>query len=84
MIPGKGDVIFSTDMYSPQSIKWSERKRRGSGEQLLMKGVAMKRPSDWRGFLSNDENKKQFTRILLDVWSEDEFTSLLRDRKVIM
>ena len=84
MIPGRGDVIFSTDMYSPQSIKASERKRRGCGQQLLMKGVAMKRPSDWRGFLSNDQNKKQFARILLDVWSEDEFSSHLKDRKVII
>ena len=26
MIPGRGDVIFSTDMYSPQSIKSNEKK----------------------------------------------------------
>ena len=84
LIPGSSDVIFSTDMYEPESIKSSERKRRGSGERLLIKGPAMKRPADWKGFLANDENKKQFTNVLLRVWSDDSFAERLKDRKVVM
>ena len=84
LIPGFSDVIFSTDMYEPESIKSSERKRRGSGERLLIKGPAMKRPADWKGFLANDENKKQFTDVLLRVWSDDSFAGRLKDRKVVM
>ena len=81
-IPGTSDVIFSTDMYDSESIKSTERKRRGCGEKLLIKGPAMKRPADWKGFLTNDENKKQFTNVLVKVWSDDSFLSLLKDRKV--
>ena len=83
MIPGSSDVIFSTDMYHNNSIKSTERRRRGCGDKLLVKGPAMRRPADWKGFLSNDENKDQFTDILVRVWSEDTFSEHLKDRKVI-
>ena len=82
MIPGNSDVIFSTDSYKAKSIKASERQRIGVVEQLLIKGHSMKHPSDWKGFLSNHENKRQFNNILLNVWSEDNFSSVLKDRKV--
>ena len=83
MIPGSSDVIFSTDMYQKHSIKSTERRRRGCGEKLLVKGPAMRRPADWKGFLSNDENKEQFIDILVRVWSTDSFCEHLKDRKVI-
>ena len=81
-IPKTSDVSFSIDMYKEQSIKCLERERRGSGDKLLVKGPAIKRPGDWKGFLSNDENKQQFTDILLQVWSDDSFASNLGNRKV--
>ena len=83
MIPGSSDVIFSTDMYESDSIKSTERKRRGCGDKLLIKGPAMKRPADWKGFLSNDDNKKQFTNVLVKVWSDDSFSSHLKDCQVM-
>ena len=84
MIPGTSDFIFSTDMYHKNSIKSTERIRRGCGDRLLVKGPAMRRPADWKGFLSNDENKEQFTDILVRVWSDDSFSENLKDRKVIL
>ena len=83
MIPGYSDVIFSTDMYRKNSVKSLERKRRGCGEKLLLKGPSMKRPADWKSFLSNDDNKQQFTDILMRVWTDDSFSDKLKDRKVI-
>ena len=44
----------------------------------------MKRPSDWNAFLTNDENKRQFIRIILKVWSDDSFARKLQGIKVIL
>ena len=59
----KGDVVFSTDTYQEGSIK--ERKRRGTGEKIILSGEAIKMPGDWPGFLVNDENKSQLVGMLL-------------------
>ena len=45
-------VIFSTDMYSENSIKSVERIRRGCGEMLIVSGEKTKRPKDWKSFLT--------------------------------
>lgn len=83
-IMGKtGDVVFSTDQYYPDSIKSMERHRRGCGEKLVLKGEATKRPSDWKSFLSNEENKVQLIRLLLKVWSSDQYASRLHGRQII-
>ena len=79
----KGDVIFSTDSYMENSIKSMERKRRGVSEKLLIKGSATKKPSDWK-FLLNDENKKQFTNILLTDRQKNTYASELHGRRVIL
>ena len=34
----KSPVIFSTDMYQDCSVKGVERKRRGCGEKLIVRG----------------------------------------------
>ena len=44
----------------------------------------MKRPADWKGFLSNDDNKEVLAEVILDVWSEDSFAEKLKDRKVCL
>ena len=54
----------------------------GVGDKILLKGAAMKRPSDWKMFMDNDENKRQLMKILLEVWSEDSSVKDLNDRKV--
>lgn len=84
MLPKSTDVVFSTDMYTTNSIKSMERKRRGTGDKIIVKGENTKRPADWKTFLSNDENKKQFTQVLLDVWSKDENAPKYKNRKIIL
>ena len=83
LIPGKSDVLFSTDMYQENSIKAIERKRRGYGEKLLVKGGSTKKPSDWKEFLGNEDNKEQLVKVLLEVWSDHSFATHLKDRKVV-
>lgn len=84
MTPRNVDVIFSTDMYNKNSIKESERRHRGDGQKLIVDGVNTRRPSDWKGFLSNDENKQQLIQLLKTVWSSNEYCDLLGERKVFL
>ncbi len=82
MVPRDEDVIFSTDMYSEKSVKSMERKRRGCGDKLIIKGPSTKKPADWKRFLSHDENKQQFIQVLSNVWSNDSSASRLQGREV--
>lgn len=82
-LPSKSDLIFSTEMYNTNSVKSSERKRSGCAEKRLVRSGSNKRPPDWKQFLTNDENKKQFIQILLDVWSEPGMAKRIHGRKVI-
>lgn len=51
------DVIFSINMYQTNSVKSIERRRQGCGEVFILHREMTKSPSDWKAFLSNDENK---------------------------
>ncbi|KAL2092842.1 hypothetical protein ACEWY4_012640 [Coilia grayii] len=84
---GSGDIIFSTDQYKPVSIKSLERKRCGCGEKLIIGSGATsgaERPPDWKLFLTNDDNKVQFIRLLLKLWSSDDYAVKLQGRKIIL
>ena len=61
-----------------------ERRRRGCAEKLIIGGAATKRPTDWKGFLYNDDNKIQLVRLLLKLWSSDEYAKRLYGREVIL
>ena len=82
MIPNNIDFVFSTDMYKENSIKSMERMRRGCGEKMLIKGEKTRKPSDWKTFLSNAENKKQLIALLLAVWGSDNFAQKLQSRHI--
>jgi len=69
--------MFSTDMYAPSSITVTERQRRGVGDKLIVSGGEMKRPKDWKVFLSNDDNKVQLVKVLLDTWSSAPTAAIL-------
>ena len=56
---------------------------RGFGEKLILNGECTKKPADCKSFLSNDENKIQFTKVLLRLWSSDCYASRLQGRRVI-
>lgn len=49
----------------------------------MLKGEATKKPRDWKVFLSNEENKVQLIKLLLKVWSSDQYASKLKGRKFI-
>ncbi len=68
MLPKAAEVIFSTDSYGDNSIKASERSRRGCGEKLIITGDQTKQPADWSDFLSNDENKEQLIHLIAQRW----------------
>ncbi len=82
-LPKSSDIIFSTDMYNENSIKALERQRRGCSNKLIIRGELTKKPVDWKVFLTNDENKKQFVQVILKVWSTNEFAPQLKTRNVI-
>ena len=69
---GKHDFVFSTDSYHEDSIKTHERIRRGISQKYIVDGPATKKPTEFKLFLSNDENKKQLCKLLLRVWSSDD------------
>ena len=69
--------IFSTDNYLPDSIKSSERRRRGTSEKFILDGAATRKPADFKVFLSNDDNKLQLAKLMLKVWSSPEAASRL-------
>ena len=77
MLP-KRDFVFSTDSYHPGSIKTQERLRRGCGEQFLLDGSATRKPKDFKEFLTNDENKRQLCKLILDVWSSSSAAAHLQ------
>lgn len=64
----KQDFIFSTDSYHTDSIKAQERLRRGCSEKYIIDGPATRKPTDFKLFLSNEENKQQLSQLLLRVW----------------
>ena len=51
MLKSSGMAIFSTDMYRDNSVKAMERRRRGCGEKLIIKGELTRKPIDWKVFL---------------------------------
>ena len=78
------DMIFSTDMYYPDSVKSMERCRRGSAHKLIIKGANTKKPKCWKEFLSNDENKHQLIKLMLSIWQTNLTASHLTNRSPIL
>lgn len=74
MVPKK-NFIFSTDSYLPDSIKAQERLRRGCSDKLILKGIATRKPGDFKLFLANEANKLQLCNLLLQVWGSKEAIS---------
>ncbi|KAL7404873.1 hypothetical protein ABVT39_020258 [Epinephelus coioides] len=84
-LPAAAETVFSTDtyvdrVYSPKSV---ETDRRGCGERFMVSGLNVHRPAGWNGFLTNDENKKAFTHLLLNHWSSPDMMEDILRRPVI-
>lgn len=76
MVPKK-NFVFSTDCYHESSIKSQERVRRGISEKIILSGPATRKPYDFKMFLTNDDNKRQLSELLLKVWGSQLATSRL-------
>ena len=73
----KQNFIFSTDSYHTDSIKAQERLHRGYSQKYLIDGPSTRKPTDFKLFLANEENKQQFCRLLLQVWRSNAAASRL-------
>ena len=61
-----------------------ERRRRGSGDKLIIKGAITKKPKYWKGFLSDDENKHQLIKLMLNVWQTNLTALHLPNQSLIL
>ena len=67
----KSYVVFSTDSYRDESIK------------ELLTGEKQKRTETLKEFLTNPDNKKQLSEILLRVWQSKKVAARLMDKIII-
>jgi hypothetical protein len=84
LLPPMKRVDFITDTYSAESIKASERTRRGQSEKFLLKGPSTKIPKDWKMFLSSGDNKTQLIELLVKEWQRDKNAVKLLDREILV
>ena len=82
-LPKEPRVDFVTDSYHTKSIKATERNRRGSSAAYLIQGPSTKVPRDWKAFLSNDKNKMNLTKFLLQEWKTNKFAPKLHGRTIM-
>ena len=73
----KKHFVFSTDSYHDDSVKAQERLRRGVSQRYIIGGPATRKPTDFKLFLANDENKTQLCKLLLEVWGSKTSASRL-------
>jgi hypothetical protein len=71
-------------MYKEASISAMERKRRGTGDKIIVQGDSTKTPAGWKEFLSNDNNKQQLIQLVLDVWTKDSFAKRPNHRRLLL
>jgi hypothetical protein len=81
-LPKAKIVHFVTDTYREQTIKQLERNRRGSSTPYLISGPKTKLPRDFKTFLLNSSNKRQFICFLLREWQTERYAQHLQGRQV--
>ena len=81
-LPRADTVHFVTDTYLDNSIKQTERLRRGCSSTYLIGGVKTKLPRDFKTFLLSPENKHQLLEFLLTEWQSERYASKLHGRTV--
>ena len=78
------NFIFSTNRYMPNSIKSSERQRRGISQRLILGGAATRRSDNFNVFLANEDNRRQLAELMLKVWTSPVAVSRLKKCKDAM
>ena len=73
----KKNFVFSTDSYHADSIKGWERLRRGFSQRYIIDGPGTRKPTDFKLFLANEEDRTQLCKLLLRVWESRTTVSRL-------
>ena len=83
--PGYKRVDMVSDSYHSNSIKSSERGKKGSAGKILLKSSKSKIPRNFNKFLSNSENKQKMVS-MFDVMEEErcKVLDLLRTNKLVL
>ena len=78
------DIV--ADSYWPNSIKTSERTKRGLSEKILIKSSKTKIPREFSKFLSSSENKKRMIELLFDVFEKNcvKMLNLIKSNKLVI
>lgn len=79
---GTKRVDFVVDQYPDTSIKGEERKQRAKQGMLRVRisHRLQKCPTQWKKYLSVDENKVELAQFLAKEWSRPEYASRLQHR----
>ena len=64
-------IYVACDTYSEDSIKNSERDKRGSADRLVIRSPQIRIPSNFQNFLNNGENKEQLFELIENVWVQN-------------
>ena len=75
----RNNFVFSTDTYQTYSIKAQERQCHGFSQRYIIDGPATRKPTDFKLFLANEDNKTQLCRLLLRVWGSKSAASRLEN-----
>ena len=77
-VPYKSKMAMHlTDSYHADSIKAQEQLRWGSSQSYLIQEPATRKPSNFKLFLENEQNKTQLWELLLKVWSSNAAASCM-------
>ena len=83
-LPQSDRVDFICDDYQVNSIKSIERRRRGLGVEITVKGSLQKTPKDFKEFLSSDKNKTQLYDLIFEEWQTSKYASKIYGRQIII
>ena len=81
-LPAVQVVHFVTDTYVENSVKDTERVRRGTSPSYLIGGKKTKLPRDFKMFMRNSDNKRLLTKFLLKEWQSDRYAARLCGRTI--
>jgi hypothetical protein len=79
-LPQAPVIHFVTDYYHTESIKGTERERRGISSTQIIGGPMTKLPRDFSTFLHNSENKKNLIKFPLGQWQRCDYSDLFNNR----
>ena len=73
------NFVFSTDSYHADSIKERSQERlwRGFSQRYIIDSPATRKPTDFKLFLANEDNKTQLCKLLLCIWESRTAVSRL-------